>query len=73
MRVTFCSDCGVHQQKKITVTSYPGINLTDVGNLSSKRRVGCSGRSVNACERGGVKCLKSGSKGDGLDRAVLLC
>ena len=26
--------CRVHQQKRITVTAYPTINLTDIGNLS---------------------------------------
>lgn len=63
----------MHQQKRITVTSYPSINLTDIGNLSRKRRVGCSGKSLNAYEMRGVECLKSGSSGDGLDKAVLYC
>lgn len=63
----------MHQQKRITVTCYPGINQTDIGNSSSKRKVGCSGKSLNAYQRRGVKCLKSGSQGDGLDKAVLNC
>lgn len=50
-RYFFCSEYGVHQQKRITVTSYPGINLTDIGNLSSRRRVGCSGKILTAHER----------------------
>lgn len=49
--IFFCSEYGVHQQKRITVTSYPGINLTDIGNLSSRRRVGCSGKILTAHER----------------------
>lgn len=59
----FCSEYGVHQQKRITVTSYPSINLTDIGNLSSRRRLRCSGKILTAHERRGVKHLKSGSWG----------
>lgn len=62
-RFFFCSQYGVHQQKRITVTSYPSINLTDIGNLSSKRRVCCSGKILTAHERRGVKRLKSGRWG----------
>lgn len=34
--IYFFVQCRVHQQKRITVTSYHSINLTDIGNLSSQ-------------------------------------